>query len=98
MGSTHQLVLEKLAESGLTAADLKALKFQALDGPETAALGSSFQKLPSLYIPYLTPDGKPASVDLSPAGRLSDRQVPDYSSAPDRDWDGIGHRPMRLTL
>ena len=61
MGTAKTLVLEKLTESGLTAADARALKFEALDATATAALGTSFQKLPSLYIPYLTPEGKPAS-------------------------------------
>ena len=61
MPQPTKLVLEKLAESGLTAADFDALKFRALDGPGTAALGASFQNLPSLVIQYFNPEVKPAS-------------------------------------
>ena len=57
----QQLVTNRLVESGLGIQDFRHLKLRALSAPETAALGPSFQSLPSVQIPYLTPDGEPMS-------------------------------------
>ena len=53
----RDLGLAKLAESGLDAEDAKVLGLEFLGPSQTQALGH--EPLPSLKIPYFTPDGKP---------------------------------------
>lgn len=57
--SAHKLAQEKWQSSGLTDADAKKLKFEALTADQMAGLG--YQRIDALKIPYFTPDGKPTA-------------------------------------
>lgn len=63
--ATQELVVAKLASSGLTVEDGHSLGMYGLDGPATAQLFFSFDALPSLMIPYWDPAD--TSQPLSPA-------------------------------
>lgn len=51
----HELAVAKLATSGLTEADMKLLRMEALAPIQTRSLHESFQPLCSLKIPYFDP-------------------------------------------
>lgn len=59
MATLNQLYEAKLASSGLTLADGKALRFEPLAAAAVPRLSQSFKPYPAIKLPYFGPDLKP---------------------------------------
>lgn len=93
--STHTLVLEKLASSGLTPETGIKMGVRGLTGKETQALYQNFLPLRSLYLPYYGVKGEPLSdwPNCPPFFRLRYlEEVNDFSKITE------GHNPRYVQL
>jgi hypothetical protein len=60
IASPQELLSGRLAESGLTIKDAKALRFEALAAKRVQSLDAIFKPYPGLKLPYFTLHGKPS--------------------------------------